>query len=420
LRLVSRGTERWNWLAGAYWYDRSATEVYQEFVELPFPGQDRFEGSVRCAYRLYGDCIDAPMNDDKEYFFTSDPDTITQWALFGEIGLRVTPQLRVSVGMRHFDYRLRQTFYIIDQFFGPSSRDANGIARTTPLPEEFSFGRADDDGEIYRFNAAYHLTADDLIYLTVAQGYRPGGFNLVTPNTGVPLDERAFDPDSIVSYEAGGKLALLDQRVYLSSAVYYIDWSDIQTLVPTDFGFSIQGNAGKASVRGLELELQSRGLLARGLSMSVGYSYTDGKLEESIIELGRSGDAVPGVAKHAGSFLADYSFKPGSGWRAGINLNTSFTGHSFTHFGPLVPEEDGSLTPDVQYLKKHSYWLTNISARLGLNSWTARLFIDNVFNERVDLTRELRLSDSPYRRPFLSRGVNRPRTVGLELTWDLN
>jgi outer membrane receptor protein involved in Fe transport len=419
LRLVSKGNGRWNWLAGAYWYDRSATEKYQEFVGLPFPGQARFEDSVRCAYRLYGDCVDAPLNDNKEYFFTSDPSTINQWALFGELGLRITPQLRMSVGMRHFDYRLRETFYIIDQFFGPSSRDANGIARTTPLPEEFSFGRADDDGQIYRFNASYDVTADDLIYLTVAQGYRPGGFNLVTPNTGVPLDQRAFDPDSIVSYEVGGKLSLLDRRVYLSSAIYYIDWSDIQTGVPTDLGFTIQGNAGKASVRGFELELQSRGLLVDGLSMSVGYSYTGAKLEEPVIGLGRKGDAVPNVPKHAGSLMADYTFEPGDGWRAGVNVNTSFTDRSFTRFGPLVPEEDGSLSPDAQYLEKGAYWLTNISARLGIKSWTARLFVDNVFDDSVDLTRELHLSDSPYRGPYLSRGVNRPRTIGLELTWDL-
>ena len=69
---------------------------------------------------------------------------------------------------------------------------------------------------------------------------------------------------------------MLDQRVYLSSAVYYIDWSDIQTLVPTDLGFIIFGNAGKATAQGLELELQSRGLFADALSLLVGYSYTRG------------------------------------------------------------------------------------------------------------------------------------------------
>jgi len=419
VRLVSKGTERWNWLVGAYWYDRTATEKYYEFVGLPFPGQGQFEGSTRCAYSA-SPCVSAPLNDNKEYFFTADPTTIKQWAVFGELGLRLTPQLRMSIGARHFDYRLRETFYLVDQFFGPAARDSNGLARTTPFEDEFSFGRADDDGQIYRFNASYDLTADALAYLTVAQGYRPGGFNLVTPNTGVPLDKRAFEPDSIVSYEVGGKLSLLDRRVYLSSAVYYIDWSDIQTQVPTDLGFSVLGNAGKASVRGFELELQSRGLLVDGLSMMVGYSYTDAKLEESIIGLGLEGNHVPNVPEHGGSFMADYAFSVGGAWTAGVNVNTSYTGKSFTRFGALVPEEDGSLSPEVQYLKKDAYWLTNISARFGMNSWSVRLFVDNLFDDSVDLTRELHLANSPYRQPYYSRGVNRPRTIGLELTWDFN
>lgn len=408
LRLVSKDTTRWDWVAGLYWYDQKSREALQERVPIPFPGQADFEDFV----------IGAPLNDDKEYFFTSDPTTSKQWAVFGELGLRLTPQLRMSVGARHFDYRLRDTFYAIDQYFGFDARDADGLARTTPFEDEYSFGRADDDGEIYRFNASYNLTPDDLLYVTIAEGFRPGGFNLVTPNTGVPLDQRAYEPDSIVSYEVGGKLTLLDRRVYLSSAVYYIDWSDIQTLVPTDLGFSIFGNAGKASARGFELELQSHGLLAEGLSMMLGYSYTDSKLEESIPELGLDGDSVPRVPEHAGSFMIDYGFDRG-GWHGGVNVSTSYTGKSFSSFGPLIPADDGTLWPDPLYLQQDGYWLTDLSLRFGKDAWTARLFVDNVFDERVDLFRAFENTEfSPYRDPYVRRGANRPRTIGLQLTWE--
>lgn len=409
LRLVSQDTERWDWLAGVYWYDSKTSEALQERVTRPFPGQADFEAQV----------IGAPLNDDKEYFFTTDPTNTNQWAVFGEIGLRVTPELRVSLGARHFDYRLRETFYAIDQFFGRDARDANGLARTTPLPEEFSFGRADDDGQIFRLNASYDLTKDDLIYVTIAEGYRPGGFNLVTPNTGVPLDQRAYDPDSILSYEIGGKLSLIDQLVYLSTAVYYIDWSDIQTLVPTDLGFTISGNAGRATARGFELELQSRGLLVDGLSMSIGYSYTGVELEESIVGLGLAGDTAPRVPQHAGSFMADYVIEGSGTWTAGLNVSTSYTGSSHSAFGPQIPEGGGALSPNDLYLEVNPYWLTNISARLQLHAWTLRLFVDNVFNEDVDLSRTMNSSNSQYRGPFVSRSVNQPRTVGLQLTWDL-
>ncbi|MFC4312758.1 TonB-dependent receptor [Steroidobacter flavus] len=408
-RLVSKDTQRWDWLAGLYWYDSKTSEALQERVTRPFPGQADFEDIV----------IGAPLNDDKEYFFTSDPTKISQWAVFGEIGYRITPELRVSLGARHFDYRLRETFYAIDQFFGPDARDANGLARTTPIPEEYSFGRADDADEIYRLNASYDLTDDDLVYVTIAEGYRPGGFNLVTPNTGVPLDERQYDPDSIVSYEVGGKMSLVDRQVYLSTAVYYIDWSDIQTLVPTDLGFTIFGNAGKATARGFELEMQSRGLLADGLSMSIGYSYTNVQLEESIVNLGLKGDHAPRVPEHAGSLMADYEIKSNAAWTAGVNISTSYTGRSASAFGPLVPEFDGTLRANELYLEQEAYWLTNVAARFQLNAWTVRLFVDNVFNEDVDLRRVREMSDSQYRSPYVIRGVNQPRTVGLQLTWDL-
>ena len=326
----------------------------------------------------------------------------------------------MSIGARHFDYRLRETFYAIDQYFGPDARDEDGLARTVPIPEEFNFGRADDDGQIFRFNASYDVTPDDLVYVTIAEGYRPGGFNLVTPNTGVPLDERAYEPDSIVSYEVGGKLSMLDQRVYLSSAIYYIDWSDIQTLVPTDLGFVIFGNAGKATARGLELEVQSRGLFADALSIVVGYSYTQVQLEESIVGLGLKGDPAPRVPEHSGSFMLDYALGGNGTWQGGINLTTSYTGGSFSTFGPLIPESDGSLSPDVLHLKQKAYWLTDISARFGMNDWTVRLFVDNVFDEDAELFRALEDAFSPYRDPYIERGVNQPRTIGLQLTWDFD
>jgi iron complex outermembrane recepter protein len=409
LRLVSKDTQRWDWLAGLYYYDQETSEALQERVPIPFPGQADFE-----------DLIGVSINDNREYFFTSDPTTINQWAVFGEIGLRVTPELRMSVGARHFDYRLRETFYAIDQYFGPDVRDEDGLARTVPIAEEFNFGRADDDGEIFRFNASYDVTPDDLVYVTIAEGYRPGGFNLVTPNTGVPLDERAYEPDSIVSYELGGKLTMLDQRVYLSSAVYYIDWSDIQTLVPTDLGFVIFGNAGKATARGLEVELQSRGLFADALSLMIGYSYTQVELEESIVGLGLKGDSAPRVPEHSGSFMLDYTLGDTGTWHGGFNISTSYTGGSFSTFGPLIPEEDGSLSPDVLHLEQDAYWLTDVSARFGMNDWTVRLFVDNVFDEGADLWRSLEDAFSPYRDPYIERGVNQPRTIGLQLAWEFD
>ena len=46
LRLVSKDTQRWDWLAGLYYYDQETTEALQERVPIPFPGQADFENDV--------------------------------------------------------------------------------------------------------------------------------------------------------------------------------------------------------------------------------------------------------------------------------------------------------------------------------------------------------------------------------------
>lgn len=405
VRLVSQDTGRWNWLVGGYWYDRRAREILQEHAAVPFPGQAEFE-----------EIIGGTITDGNEYFFTSDPTTLKQWAAFGELGYAITDRLHASLGLRYFKYKLGEDFYAIDQFFGEAARNPDGTARTEPFDYEYAIGRASDDGTIYRFNASYDLTDDDLVYVTVAEGYRPGGFNLITPNTGVPESERQYDPDSITSYEVGAKLSLLDHHAYLSTAVYYIDWQDIQTTIMTDLGFTLQGNAGKATARGFELELQTRDLGIRGLSFGVGYSYTYAKLAESIPELGFNGDRVPTVPKHSGFVMADYEFPVAAGWMAGLTLSTTYTGTSFSTFGPVRPDFEGGSQDDPFYLRQENYWLSTLSVRLSKDQWDLRLFADNLFDKRATLSRTYNPTDSPFRSPFYSRDVARPRTVGIEVT----
>jgi iron complex outermembrane receptor protein len=233
----------------------------------------------------------------------------------------------------------------------------------------------------------------------------------------VPLEERQYDPDSITSYEVGSKIALLENTVYLSSGVYYIDWSDIQTLVPTDLGFVIFGNAGKATARGLELELQTRDLFARGLSLMLGYSYTRVQLEEDIVDLGLSGNRVPQVPRHNGSLSANYEFPLAGPWRAAGVLSTTYTGTSYSRFGPQVPTAVGDLVGDDAYLQQDAYWLTDLSARLSNDNVEVRLFVENVFDEVADLSRALENANSQYRNPYVLRTINQPRTIGVQLTW---
>lgn len=406
LRLVSARDGSIDWIVGGYWYDSDFHGHFQEHVPIPFANQADME--------LW---LAAPLNDDRE--FVSDVrESFQQRAGFGEIGYRITPAWRVSVGARYFDYEKRNTSWQIDQWnFFAGGRDAAGFARTQPRSDDYSYGAADESGTVLRFNTSYNFGNDDLVYITVAEGYRPGGFNSATGANPIPEQYRQFESDSIASYELGGKFGFWGQRGYLSSALYYIDWTDMQTQIQLPTLFGLRGNAGKAHSQGIELELGLRDALVDGLSLGAGYSFNDVELEETTNGIGFEGERAPFVPRHSGSLLADYSFVLAQRWNAGLNLLATYTGSSASDFGPLKPDLALGVIPNSTYLPLEGYWLLNLSARLEAGRWLVRAFLDNALDEQADLYVALRESYSNYRpATYLERTLNRPRTLGIELS----
>lgn len=409
VRLVSNSDSAFDWIIGGYYNKMRVRENQQESILLPFPGQADFEQNI----------IGAPLSDGKEFTYAIDNKT-RQVAVFGELKYHFTEAWQASVGGRYFDVRGIGSFYAIDQLF---DRDADGFARTIPVPGDYSNGRYREKGSIWRFNSSYKFGRDGLVYVTIAQGFRPGGFNLVTSQTGIPPEGRQYESDNLVSYEIGGKFSLLRNRIYLNSSIFRIDWSDIQTTFRTALGADYLSNAGKAVSQGLELELATRDILTPGLSFNLGYAYTDAKLTESIEDLGFKGERTPMVPRHTLSFTTDYSAEIANGVRAGLTWITSYTGGSYGDFGRFKPIREpgtGELVPDTQanrqYLPIDSYWLTNVSLRIEGDSWSARVFADNLFDVRYKTSRRFDNATSRFAGPDVRYTASRPRTIGIELT----
>ena len=86
-RLVSQGTERWNWIVGAY-FNRYETRTPP--VPNTHPG-------IPESYGL------PPGTPDLEYLAVSNR-TYEEMALFGELGYEITDRWQVTVGARWFDF----------------------------------------------------------------------------------------------------------------------------------------------------------------------------------------------------------------------------------------------------------------------------------------------------------------------------
>ncbi|MEJ0039567.1 MAG: TonB-dependent receptor [Gammaproteobacteria bacterium] len=404
LRLVSKPGKTFDWIAGAYWTRTSRHMGLQERIPIPFPGQSDIEEAT-------GNTI----TDDREVRY-DDSSSARQTALFGELRYHVTDKWQLTAGGRYYDYELRGATFFIDQYYGVDARDANGKARLVPFEDEIQRGRADSNGSVWKLNTSYELGAGNLLYVTVAEGFRPGGFNTDQNATG---SRHQYEPDSIVSYEVGDKLTFAQGKGYLSTAVYYIDWSDMQTYkydtTENDVFYAYITNAGKARSQGIELELGTRDLLVNGLSLLMSYAFTDMELRETIDELGFKGDHAPLVPRNAGSFMADYSFALPSGHRLGFNFASTYTGRSFNSFGADYPS-GGEIVHGTNRMK-HPYWLTGVSARLQSERWTTRLFVDNLFDKDADISVGTGLAGGGLGTRGPSRAIERPRTIGINLSY---
>jgi outer membrane receptor protein involved in Fe transport len=250
-----------------------------------------------------------------------------------------------------------------------------------------------------------------MLYGLAAQGFRPGGFNdaafdpLLNPNGAIP---ESYESDSLWSYELGEKTYLLNRRATLNTALYFIDWSDIQVTAYDQVtgAVSFTTNASKAEVYGVESEFSIA--LTRQLQLTLSGAYTHAELTENQPAPpagaparaglpGRTGDRLPNVPRFSGSALASYEFPiRQSDWTGFVSSIVSYTGSSGTYLR----------RDDPFYREQDAYTLANFRFGVYDDLWRLTAFIDNVTDERAEL--------------FINNqsgwdkiNVNRPRTWGI-------
>jgi outer membrane receptor protein involved in Fe transport len=97
-----------------------------------------------------------------------------------------------------------------------------------------------------------------------------------------PDDVREFKSDTLWSYEVGAKSRFAGGRMNASVAAFQIDWSGIQQDVQLPIcGVSFTANAGKARIRGLEMEVSGKPFEGVPLTVQFGLGHTNAKLTDA-------------------------------------------------------------------------------------------------------------------------------------------
>ena len=271
---------------------------------------------------------------------------------FGQIIWRVLPMIEVT-GAARFDYERKSLDWENKtNIMGMPTGSLNMNKEWTAVSPSISL--------------AWLFTERQRVYASVARGFKAGDFNNVMVEES--LVKHAVDPEYTTTYEVGYKGKLLDNRLELSAALFYVDWDNMQVDIesPTGVFSNYQKmNAGRAHSSGFEVE--ARALLMPGWEVfaSAGYMF-DYKFDEF------KKDDNTDLAGKKLPFTNAYTLGAGSVFRLDSGFFMSVDG---SLNGRKYLLEDNSL-------RQPAYALVNAKIGYEKDNWDVFLYGRNLLDQR--------------------------------------
>jgi iron complex outermembrane receptor protein len=177
----------------------------------------------------------------------------------------------------------------------------------------------------WKLIADYEVQSDLLAYASVSTGFKSGGFTGTASTAATATTP--FDPEKAVNYEVGTKAQLFGRRLRLNLAAFYTDYRDLQVTrffqpAGTTFGQFITENAGKARIKGIEVEASANPF--RGFEIGGTFAWLDAKYTEftgtpsQIVTGDFDGNRLRQAPKYAVSGFAGYTYDFANGESLGI------------------------------------------------------------------------------------------------------
>jgi iron complex outermembrane recepter protein len=332
------------------------------------------------------------------------------WAIFGDLTYDFTPQWAVSVGGRYTNDK-RHALITKKNFLAggqPGLGGAFGFGNGTFAGTLSNFdGTRTDKAFTPRASVNFKPTPNHNIYLSYSKGFKGGGFDPRGNTTNAPgntpttpptarqiFDFMAFDPEKVDSFELGWKAALFNRRLQLASAIFDAEYKDVQVPgsaacttvvggVPTTGFCGITTNAGKARIRGVEIEANARvaqDMATAGdrLSFAGTLGYLDGKYKVFIANIAGVGPVdvsdnrkIQNTPKWTLSGSIDYD-TPAFGGRLNLNSTLSYRSASQQFELPVPYIDQGGF----------ALWDANMVWRSTGNHWELGLHAKNIANKK--------------------------------------
>jgi len=193
-------------------------------------------------------------------------------AVFANVEVRPIERLTLIGGLRYSD---QEKDFIYGRFPVPGS--ASGVTPPAVAGLNGVVGSFEGKRWDYRAVAQYNWTDDFMTYVQFATGFKGGGVN---PRPFFPAQALPHGSETLDAYEAGFKSSLLGRAIRLNGAAFLNKYDDILVTVSScplpgvpAAPCALPLNAGRADVRGLELELNAEPV--DGLLFDASLAYLD-------------------------------------------------------------------------------------------------------------------------------------------------
>lgn len=156
-----------------------------------------------------------------------------------------------------------------------------------------------------RIGINFKISDSAMVYAGYSEGFKSGGFDMRANERINPGIVDGYNPETVDSFELGTKTELFENRIRLNAALFYMDYTDIQTIVPqtgdlcdnstiqngagctgnpdgqADTSANAVLNIGDATIQGVEIE--SIVQITESVSINFAVGYIDTEINEYLI-----------------------------------------------------------------------------------------------------------------------------------------
>jgi iron complex outermembrane receptor protein len=385
LRLSSSGAGPFKWLIGGFIQQINSTAVQvQTLGAAAIPGDP---ASVTLLPFLGADTFTAYRHTNRDY------------AIFGNASY--------DLGNWTFEGGLR-VGYFNNTMTDDATALTGGAFTCGPCA-----GKASELDVLPKGSIDYHFSKDVMAYFTIARGDEEGDFTDNPNDVGVN-EVLPFKTEYALSYETGVKTELLDHRLILNAAAFYIDYTnrifEIGKIGASGGIFTFEANVGSSTNYGFELEAQGR--VTPEFTINAGLGTTRAVFGAATV-LDGAGNPL-NTNGHEGPETPNYEATLAGDWRHHLTddlvlnarIDARFVGRSFWDAAGCNAVTAGCPFQGADSIQR-PYQIVNAGVSLDVGRhWSIGAHVENLFDVRYNtLYADLSESGAPYN----IAQINKPR-----------